>query len=167
MKIYFDMEFTGLHQNTTPISFGAVAETGETFYCEFVDYDETQVDSWLRDNVLKHRTGENRIRRDQFRPKFESWLQSLNKASFQMVSDCYAYDWVLFCQFFGGAMKVPPYIYYIPLDLSTMFYDCGIEPDINREEFAEIETGYSKHHALHDALIIKECFERLEKMFEL
>ena len=33
-KIFFDTEFTGLHQKTTLISIGLIAETGETFYAE-------------------------------------------------------------------------------------------------------------------------------------
>jgi hypothetical protein len=51
-KVFFDTEFTGLHQGTTLISIGLVAETGETFYAELSDYDQTQVDDWLRENVI-------------------------------------------------------------------------------------------------------------------
>ena len=31
MKVYLDMEFTGLHQNTTLISIGMISEFGDTF----------------------------------------------------------------------------------------------------------------------------------------
>jgi len=51
-KIFFDTEFTGLHQNTTLISIGLVSECGKTFYAEFTDYDKTQVDDWLKNNVI-------------------------------------------------------------------------------------------------------------------
>lgn len=51
-KIFFDTEFTGLHKNTTLISIGIVAETGETFYAELTDYDQSQVDGWIRSNVI-------------------------------------------------------------------------------------------------------------------
>ena len=43
-KIFFDMEFTGLHQKTTLISIGLIAEDGRTFYAEFNDYDKSQLD---------------------------------------------------------------------------------------------------------------------------
>lgn len=33
-KIFFDTEFTGLHQNTTLISIGLVSDEGERFYAE-------------------------------------------------------------------------------------------------------------------------------------
>ena len=34
-KIFFDCEFTGLHQRTTLISIGFITEHGDTFYAEF------------------------------------------------------------------------------------------------------------------------------------
>ena len=51
-NLYFDMEFTGLHQNTTLISLGIVSECGKTFYAELNDYDESQVDEWIKENVI-------------------------------------------------------------------------------------------------------------------
>ena len=53
MLIFFDMEFTGLHRNTTPISLGMVTEKGDTFYAEFTDYDIYQCDDWIRENILE------------------------------------------------------------------------------------------------------------------
>lgn len=55
IKIYFDTEFTGLHQNTTLISIGLVSESGAYFYAEFTDYDGSQVDDWILDHVIKNR----------------------------------------------------------------------------------------------------------------
>ena len=52
MKIFFDTEFTGLHQDTTLISIGMIAEDGRELYCELNDYDKTQIDDWLKDNVI-------------------------------------------------------------------------------------------------------------------
>ena len=56
MKIFFDTEFTGLHQNTTLISIGLVSERGKTFYAELTDYDQTQLNDWLKDNVIANLT---------------------------------------------------------------------------------------------------------------
>ena len=52
MRLFFDMEFTGLRQNTTPISLGIVSEDGKKFYAEFTDYDESQCDDWINENVI-------------------------------------------------------------------------------------------------------------------
>jgi len=54
MNLYFDTEFTGLHKDTTLISLGVVAENGQKFYAEFIDYDVTQCDRWIKENVLKN-----------------------------------------------------------------------------------------------------------------
>jgi hypothetical protein len=79
-----------------------------------------------------------------------------------MWSDCLAYDWVLFCQLWGGAFGVPKNIYYIPFDICTLFKEKGIDPDINREEFAGLVAGeHDKHNALWDAKVIKKCYEKL------
>jgi hypothetical protein len=53
-KIFFDTEFTGLHQNTTLISIGLISECGKTFYAELIDYDKTQIDDWLQKNVIEN-----------------------------------------------------------------------------------------------------------------
>jgi len=48
-KIFFDTEFTGLRQRTTLISIGLVSERRKTFYAEIMDYDKSQVDSWIQE----------------------------------------------------------------------------------------------------------------------
>ena len=53
-KVFFDTEFTGLHQKTTLISIGLVSECGKTFYAELTDYDKSQIDKWLNDNVISN-----------------------------------------------------------------------------------------------------------------
>lgn len=52
MKLFFDTEFTQLHQRTTLISIGIIAENGQGFYAELTDYDRTQVNDWLQENVI-------------------------------------------------------------------------------------------------------------------
>lgn len=60
-KIFFDTEFTGLHQNTTLISIGLVSECGKTFYAELTDYDKSQIDNWLKENVINRLRLTNKI----------------------------------------------------------------------------------------------------------
>lgn len=188
MNIYFDTEFTGLHQNTTLISIGCIAEDGRTFYAELLDYDASQVDEWLQANVIDHLHLMSRLvsaddsdmrvsgNKATVKHYLQKWLleQSTKNAVYgdarnvfpdrhpQMLefwSDCYAYDWVLFCELWGGAMSVPTFTYYIPFDLSTLLKVKGIDPDINREEYAGMSGG-NKHNALWDAKVIKACYEK-------
>lgn len=189
MKIFFDTEFTGLHQNTTLISIGLVAEDGAQFYAEFDDYDVNQVDAWITQNVLNHLWIQQPEiiappnvtyvidNTPQVARALAAWLnhQSTKNAVYgdmrnvfpdrhpqklEMWSDCLAYDWVLFCDLFGGAFSVPECVYYIPFDLATLLKLKGVDPDINREEFAVL-TGGDKHNALWDAKVIKACYEKV------
>ena len=92
------------------------------------------------------------------RSELSKWL--LKFPSVKMWSDCLAYDWVLFNELFGGAFSIPKSVYYIPFDICTMFKIKGIDPDINREQFAEISGGV-KHNALWDARVIMACYDKM------
>lgn len=172
-KIFFDTEFTGLHQSTSLISIGMKAETGETFYAEFNDYDKAQIDNWLEINVMKNlifdypgegferineRSWSLKGRRAFVLSELAKWLSQFE--FIELWSDCLAYDWVLFCELFGGAFGIPENICYIPFDICTLFKARGIDPDINRETFSGMEGGY-KHNALWDARVIEACYSKL------
>lgn len=181
-KIFFDTEFTGLHQGTTLISIGLVSECGKTFYAELTDYDKSQIDEWLQENVIEKLSnqlmlnnsyeGTENIRckcnTDLLRLYLTKWLSQFNQV--EIWSDCLSYDWVLFNQIFEHAFNIPKNVYYIPFDICTMFKLKGIDPDISREEFAGTEhlklmspqhEGLSKHNALWDAYVICACYNKL------
>lgn len=159
MRVYFDTEFTGLHQNTTLISIGMIDENGDEFYAVATDYDNGQVDEWILKNVIHHLDEERSIkaRRDTIAEELRWWLNERRPT--EVWGDTLAYDWVLFCQLFGHAFKIPKNVYYIPFDIATLMKIKGVDPDINREQFAGIEG--SKHNALHDARVIKACYDKL------
>ena len=201
-KLFIDFEYTGLHQATTPISLGIISECGKTFYAEFTDYDRTQLNDWLEENVIpntwvdinKPITSMGEVvtedlvshykwadvhvfgSSDYIKPFLEEWLSQFEEVV--IWSDCVAYDWVLFCNIWGHAFNIPKNVYYIPMDICTVFEMQGIDPDISREEYSEIEmllkhditvnfkrknrNGImNKHNALWDASIIKQCYKKL------
>ena len=186
IKLFFDTEFTGLHQNTTLISLGIISEDNKTFYAEFNDYDISQVNDWIQkhviDNLKFYYNNTNLIFDDmnnnvsvygnsQFiRDQLINWLNQFDTV--ECWSDCLAYDWVLFCDLLsndGTALTLPENIYYIPFDICTLFKVAKIDPDINREEFAEIEDDSisEKHNSLWDAFIIKKCFDKLSNFISI
>jgi len=192
-KLFLDTEFTGLHQATTLISLGIISECGKTFYAEFTDYDRTQLNDWLEENIIPNTwvavhepitsmgevVGDSRWAdvhvfgsSDYIKPFLEKWLSQFEKIV--IWSDCLAYDWVLFNQIWGHAFSIPENIYYIAMDICTVFEMNNIDPDISREEYCEIETFREektkvlyndfksvKHNALWDAFIIRECYNKL------
>lgn len=172
--IFFDCEFTGLHQNTTLISIGLVSQCGQSFYAEFDDYDKSQVDEWLQQNVIdklifndadmvysvSDKKTEVKGSAIAIRLALDAWLSKFE--NIQIWGDCLSYDWVLFCQIWGHAFKIPQNVYYIPQDICTLFFARGIDPDINREEFAVVADSDRKHTAIHDAMVIRKCFSKLQ-----
>lgn len=172
VNVYMDMEFTGLHQNTTLISIGLTSDCGKSFYAEFMDYDKSQVDEWIEKHVLvnllfkkegafigtNHDVTMMKGNRDSIATALKEWFGKL-KDSAEIWGDCLAYDWVLFCQLFGHAFNIPSNIYYIPFDLSTLFKLKGIDPDINRADFVGAPNN-QQHNALFDAKMIRRCYHR-------
>jgi hypothetical protein len=175
-KIFFDTEFTGLHQNTTLISIGLISECGKTFYAELTDYDKSQIDDWLQKNVIDNLKFKDELSTRVFwndgvntemfgdtemlKMLLRKWLEQFE--SIEIWSDCLSYDWVLFNQIFGHAFNIPENVYYIPFDICTLFYAKGIDADISREAFAEMSEGSQKHNALWDAKVIRQCFNNLQ-----
>lgn len=176
-KIFFDTEFTGLHQKTTLISIGLISECGKTFYAELTDYDKSQIDEWLQKNVIDNlylNDYDNdadlcdwkiKSNSDEVKSGLEAWLAQFEEC--EIWSDCLAYDWVLFNQIFGHAFNIPKNVYYIPFDICTLFKVKGVDVDVSREEFCgllDIKEVQNKHNALFDAKVIKMCYERLVQM---
>lgn len=181
-KIFLDTEFTGLHQHTTLISIGLAAENGSLFYAELTDYDASQMNPWLAQNVLPLLSGGRLNEHVQDAQIFitrgtsetvsidlRRWFRQFGeKNQVEIWADVLAWDWVLFCELFGGAFAIPDQIHYIPRDLSTMLYMKSIDPDIPREELGSVEWQHpklklAKHHALYDALLEKSVFENLNR----
>lgn len=108
--VYMDAEFTGLHKDTTLISLGLVDWNGRSFYAEFTDYDQSQVDSnpWIQENVIPYLnhpktkldgkawkiTGTKKEVRTQLFFWFDEYVKE--GRIMQLVGDVCHYDFVLF-----------------------------------------------------------------------
>ena len=157
MKIFFDTEFTGLHKDTTIISIGLIDENGRTFYGEFSDYDESQCDNWIRENVIKHlkwskegpvedfvniyvNSWEAFGSKEYIKIVLSEWLSKYDYVD--LVSDCCHYDMVLFVDIFGDAWSIPdvvnPACHDINQDIAKYFDISEKEAfDLSREKFIE------------------------------
>jgi len=205
-RIYYDSEFTGLHRDSTLISISLISQSGNYFYAEFNDYAKDQIDDWIQEHVIgnlifdkdcliKHHADTEGFDVDQFniqmrgskdevKKEVVEWLKAENSIlktkQVQIYSDCYAYDWMLLVDLIAGhAMKMPDFINYIPIDLSSVLWVNGIDPDISREEFAGIsendvtnfdislpEISSSKHNSFFDTISAKVCFEKIYQMID-
>ncbi len=179
-KIFLSTQFTRLHHKTL-ISVGMATEAGEDFYFECTDYDKSQVDDWLQENVIKYLLlGDSKIGKVDEPPEAKShyfkgdksylsselkkWLSEFEQV--EIWSDVLAYNWVLFSQIFGHTSGIPGNVYHIPFDIATMFKLGGVDPGISREKFAGYHTGINgdlpkRYNALWDARIIKDCYDKM------
>lgn len=184
MDIYFDTEFSGLHKNTTLISMGLVSEYGDELYLEFLDYDETQCDDWIKDNVIKHThflsrnidkskcriytngQGKYCSTKNKCSVILEKWLSDFN-TDIQLVSDCCHYDMVLFIDMFGSAFDLPEFINPVCHDINQdIAAFLGITErkafDLNREDFIKqygtMDIVGNKHNSLYDAKVIRKIY---------
>lgn len=176
MKIFLDTEFTGLKQNANLLSLALIAENEQKLYAEFNDSPLDASNPWLEKNVFPHllfrdchtlvkREGEliqykdNRVQITQY---ITSWLGQFN--SIEMWADVPHYDWVFFCELFGGTLHLPDNMSYMCMDLATMFRVKGYAAEYNRLKFLN-ENGISmpgqQHNALYDAEVLKQCYEIL------
>lgn len=190
-KVYFDTEFSGLHKDTELMSIGFKSECGAVLYAELNDYDESKCDDWIKENVIKNlrfnRTpvytskslqGKEvmlKCSMTELKVHLELWFQdllrydtptpkgSVTAPSILLISDCLAYDFVLFNHIWGHAFNIPKCVYYIPMDICTLFFVKGIDPDVGREEFSGLQDSkeQQKHNSLWDAKVIKACYDKL------
>lgn len=182
MKIFFDTEFTGLHKDTTLISIGIIAQNGDKFYAELTDYDKSQIDSWIEENVIQNLWGaDGGYDGDMECPeyyhgskefvgnKLKEWLEQYDTVEF--VSDVCHYDFVLLIDLvYGHAMKMPygkinAACHDINQDISRYYGISEIEAfDKSREDILKdfaIELFGVKHNALYDAKAIQAIYDAL------
>jgi len=174
-KIFFDTKFTEMRQNATLISIGLISESGQTFYAELNDYDKNQIDESTKEKLIYKDEDNKEIyirdddkysvtlkcNKEKLQFELNRWFQQFEEV--EMWGDCLAYDWVLFCEIFGGASNIPKNIYHIPFDLSTLFKEKEINPNIIREYYAFddecIETPTAC--ALWNAKVTRACYDKL------
>lgn len=141
-KIFFDAEFSGLHQQAQLLSLALVPEAGEWWYAVFDDVDHAGLGAWQRENVVPYlqltdeqldRLPPGRYLRGttaSISAALRGYLTSFGPV--QMWADVPAYDWVLLCELFGGAFGLPKNVHYIVRDLATLLEAKGYDVDTDR-----------------------------------
>ena len=177
MKLVFlDTEFTGEHALTTLVSIGLVTLEGEELYITLNDYSEDQVSNWLRKNVLNMIDETKSITSIEAFKLIAKWLESYSGGDkINLVSAGKGLDLTLLFELFKYSNKnlkyfhalhcLPNYLNHSShIDLNTLFLISGIEPDIDRDFFARGSSSNRRHNALHDAIIVRECFLKLKSI---
>jgi hypothetical protein len=194
--IFIDTEFSGLHQNGQLLSLALVPDEGPWFYAVFTDADTSGLSAWHQENVVPHlRLSDAQLAKlpegdyilgtqEQILPLLLDYLAVFETAV--MWADVPAYDWVLFCELFGGAFGLPKNIHYIVRDLATLLEAKGYDVDTDRfalayqgaaagavvsssdgrvgdgQAAAATVEGLLRHNALGDALACRACYQKIE-----
>ena len=190
IKLFFDTEFTGLHQNTTLISIGIVADNGAKFYAELTDYDDRQINDWIRTNVINNLHFNNRGTFTEIEPvpfnksmkckgdkqyvknALNLWIDQF-ASKIEWVSDVCHYDFVLLIDLlYGEALSIPYGIinsacHDINQDIANYLNITEIEAfDYSREQLLtenNIKVEGAKHNSLYVAEVIKELYDLMNK----
>jgi hypothetical protein len=177
MELFISFEFTELHSHITLIDFAVVAETGETFYTECINHNQKQMNEWVSKGILKNLTSkkemvstddEVKIRDTGYKTfvQLQAWVKRLatkyNMEKFHIWSDTHTFNKKLFYQIFGSLGHIPNCAFYIPFNISDEFKSKGINPDIDKKKFAGDIPVPQKYSALHDAMVIKKCHEKMK-----
>lgn len=161
MKIFIDTEFTDFN-NCDLISLGMVAENGEEFYAENLDFAQQWASNWVQLNVLNLCDfGKYGMKRAELGARAYEWLEQLDCNDHIIVVD-YATDYILLERVMGTRHHKMAGVEHIFHHVVTHALSKGGDgADLRVAELKEIfnkrfnqyfrETGEIQHHALSDA----------------
>ena len=151
MRYFLDTEFNDLGDRIDLISIGIVREDGLEWYAESSDSDHSKFNPWLLENVAPKLRPEKAIPRQRIIKEIRCFLAGDSECEFWGYY-C-SYDWVVFCQLFGGMLSLPKEVKKYIHDLKVFQSLHGISPSIPSFE--------EDHNALCDARRIRSDYLRL------
>lgn len=192
MNLYFDMEFTGLKKDTTIISLGIVDQNGRSIYLEYTDYNKSDVDDWIQENVIKNtiflkddikeiephvtENGTDAVvvgNTEYNRQVLKYWLSLYDNEDIQFVSDVCHYDMVLLIDaLYEHGLNIPS---NVSIDCHNINQDIAAYKKISVKEAADVVREslvakeiegmkVQKHNALFDALVIRLIYNKINKL---
>lgn len=158
--IFFDCEFTDLSGFASLISAGFISHSGDEFYAELSDFEESACNDFVKATVLPL-LSERPVSTAAFLSSLIAWLDNLG-GDFLFVADS---DWdqkILTKTFALGGKTIPGNWQFqkTPDNFST-----GTQRSLFNDEMAAFFLRYpdeKAHHALTDARAIRNAYLRAE-----
>jgi hypothetical protein len=169
---FVDAEFTGEHAATTLVSLGIVGEAGPGLAVTFNDFDRSQVTEWLELNVLNHIDESKSVSREDGYEIVSRWFEDYSQGErVSLVSAGKLSDILLLFELWHVAFPERDYFHHLHclpdylnhaahFDLPTIFMLAGVDPNVDRDAFVGGSVAGARHEALHDALVVRECYRR-------
>ena len=171
MNYYLDTEFlctnhAGIDETVELISIALLREDGKSFYriSKSVDVKDVYLNDWIRENVIPGLMPKQTVSRfedfkrmmanygkprEQIRNDLTDFIreeEQITKCKLDARFFAYysAYDWVLFCQLFGGLMNLPKGFAYHCVDLRVLFDVAGMTKEQPKRA---VPQSANKHNA--------------------
>ena len=161
--VFFDAEFTGHDiMRDQLMSIGMVSLDGEREMYFELEYDEGNVNEWVKEHVVPYLTQE-KISRDEACERIKKFC---GRSEPHLVATVNHYDMAFWHKLFAG--KKEP-IHSIPIDFASMLFAVGLTParEIDGEKknfYAQFDINlndYKMHNALEDARLMRELYIKL------
>ena len=176
--IFMDGEFTELNENGTKfISIALIKPKGEKYYAINSEYNSEKCSEWVQENVLiplyiqtisgDVRNKCNALNFHKLIGKSEKQIATeirnfVGDEKPYLIADVNQFDWMGICGLFG-IYNIP--FHYIPIDFASILWSKGIDPDVDRIEFARKNgidvSNFKKHNALDDTRVLKALYEKM------
>lgn len=174
--VFLDTEFTDLKQDCEIISIGITDLKNNTFYAELNDFSMNKCSEWVKENIIPslkynaedavlgniQKSYECKGSMKEVRDMLMKWFKVISGGKqILVISDCLAYDWVLFAELVRSSNGHFPSeeIFYVPVDIMGILISRGLDIDIRREDLVDM-SDEDKHNSLHDAEVIREIWKR-------
>jgi|SRR3989344_2287238 len=162
--IFWDSEFSSLNPYKGEIlSMGFVKPSGEELYIELEH--EGEVDPWVKENVLPY-LSDKKISRGE---AIDQMNRFVGKDYPFMVTYVSMYDTIYLYKLIkikNDTKQLP--FHWIPVDFASTLFAYGIDPAVIANDEAGFcmqlgidLTNHRKHHALDDAKLLKEMYNKI------
>lgn len=147
--IFFDTEFTSLHNKPKLISIGLISENGQkAFYAELADtYQVSDLSEFALNHVIPLLSRECLLLQKELKSQLKLWIESFN-SEVMLACDNYTWDWPFILELFSMDNW--------PTNLSKECFRLNMNYLKDADSYFEAqqtayEAGLRKHHALDDA----------------
>jgi hypothetical protein len=157
--VFLDTEFTDLEYPQL-ISIALVAESGESFYAELANgWTPENCSPFVCERVLPQLTGGDFLQETGYAGRRLAYWLAEFCCPVRVVTDAPGYDWVLMRDLLLEA--APPNLYPEPIALYSESFP-ELAP-LLQEARAKAFSGVPPHHAMQDALALREAWEVMKE----
>lgn len=150
MRYFLDTEFAEKPGTIKLISLALVADDGRELYCVSQDFDESDCNEWVRENVLpKLPPMIDRVPEWHIVADVQQFIGNDTPEFWGYYAD---YDWVVFCWLFGAMVDLPK---------GWPMYCRDLKQESDRLKAPKFTGPKGEHNALADARWNRDLYKYL------